>query len=55
MKLSTYIRRIVLAFGWCAFFVYSLFTTREEDWHVWFTIASFVLFVQAFMRIGEDE
>lgn len=55
MKLGTYIRRIVIAVGWCAFFVYSLFSTCEENWRLWFSMASFVLFVQSFMRIGEDE
>lgn len=55
MRIGTFIRRIVIAVGWGAFWMYALLTKQEQDWRSMFTVACFVLFVQSFLRIGDDE
>lgn len=50
MRISTLVRRIVIAAGWGAFWLYALLTKREEDWRSFFTVACFVLFVQSFWK-----
>lgn len=55
MRIGTLVMRIVIAAGWCAFWLYALLTKRDEDWRSMFTVVCFVLFVQSFLRIGDDE